>query len=125
MPNAAPVIVVVDSGSAIRAVFERSVENMDVRLEFFESAADAMHLLEEQKPALMFLDIFIPDKDGLTFLEELRAHPLHGDTPVVVISSKDYAQDRGQARELGALDYMTKPIPMRSIRDAIERQILA
>jgi CheY-like chemotaxis protein len=123
MPNAVPVIVVVDGSNTIRTMFQRSVEELNVRLETFESAAESMRYLDHEKPDLLFIDIFIKDKDGLTFLEELRENPLHQDTPVVVISSKDYAQDRGQAKKLGALEYMTKPMQVRAIREVIKQHI--
>jgi CheY-like chemotaxis protein len=64
------------------------------------------------------LDIIMPGKDGLTFLEELRNHPVHRYTPVVVMSSKDYRQDKGIARQLGAR-YLTKPVASRTIQDLV------
>ncbi|MDX1518521.1 MAG: response regulator [Gammaproteobacteria bacterium] len=78
-----------------------------------------MAYLHETRPVILFLNIIMPDKDGLTFLRELRELPLHEDTPVVMISSKDYAQDRSIATELGALEFITKPMPMQTIKDVV------
>ena len=112
-------VVVVDDNATVRALFERSTENLALDLLSFGSADDAMEFLKDNQPDLLFLDIIMPDKDGLTFLQELRRLPLHSDTSVIMITSKDYAQDRTVANELGALEFITKPMPMRAITDII------
>lgn len=123
MSDAKQTVVVVDDNATVRALFERSTENLSLNLISFGSADAAMEYLSENKPNLLFLDIIMPDKDGLTFLSELRRHPLHRDTSVIMITSKDYAQDRTVANELGALEFITKPMPMRAITDIITNYI--
>ena len=56
-------------------------------------------------------------------LKEIRELPLHKDTSVVMISSKDYAQDRSIANDLGALDFITKPMPIQAIRDVVIKHL--
>jgi CheY-like chemotaxis protein len=119
MSDSKQTVIVVDDNATVRALFERSTENLAVDLITFGSAKEAMVYLQEHKPDLLFLDIIMPDKDGLTFLQELRKLPLHRDTSVIMITSKDYAQDRTVANELGALEFITKPMPMRAITDII------
>ena len=87
----------------------------------FASATEAFEYLESHKPDLLFLDIIMPEKDGLTFLQELRHLPLHEDTPTVVISSKDYAQDRVAAKELGVVEFVAKPMSTKAIEELIVR----
>ena len=89
----------------------------------FESARSSWEYLEGNKPELLFLNIKMPGKDGLTFLKELRELPLHKDTSVVIISSKDYAQDRTIANELGAQDFITKPMRIKAITDVVLKYI--
>lgn len=119
MDSSRPTVVVVDDSSTIRVFFEQTVAALDVDLRVFGSAADSMTFLRSQRPALLFLDIIMPDKDGLTFLQELRKYPHHQSTPVVVISSKDYAQDRMTAKHLGAVEYVAKPMSKKTIHDLI------
>ena len=118
-----PIVVVVDDSQSIKVLFERGTEKLDVELKIFDSAATSWSYLEENKPDILFLNIKMPGKDGLTFLQELRELPLHKDTSVVMISSKDYAQDRTVASRLGAMDFLTKPMPIRVITDVIEKYI--
>ena len=112
MDNSKPNITVIDDSPSSRKLFERSAEKLAINLQTFTSAEESLSYLNENKPELLFLNILMPDKDGLTFLRELRDLPLHQDTLVVMITSKDYAQDRSVAEELGAIEFLTKPIPI-------------
>jgi len=61
-------------------------------LKVFDSAGTSWSYLETNKPDLLFLNIKMPGKDGLIFLKKLRELPLHNDTSIAMIGSKDYAQ---------------------------------
>ena len=117
--NRIPTIVIVDNSPAIKRLFEKSTKNLGLALNFFASAEDAWPYLESNKPDLLILSIILPNKDGLSLLQDLRKLPLHKDTSVIMLSSKDYAQDKLAACELGALDFIPKPIPMQTINDFV------
>ena len=108
-------VVLVDDNPTSRKFFLRAIENLSIDLKTYGNTDDAIEYLRDNKPSLLFLNIIMPDKNGLTFLEELRKLPLHSDTRVIMITSKDYSQDRTIASELGALDFIVKPMSMRSI----------
>jgi len=114
-----PVVAVVDDSPSMRVLFEKATQNLAVELRIFDSADGSWVYLEKNRPDLLFLNVKMPGKDGLTFLKELRELPLHKDTSVVMISSKDYAQDRSVASGLGALDFITKPTPIRVITEVV------
>jgi DNA-binding response OmpR family regulator len=123
MGFANPTVVVIDDSPSIKSLFERSTAALGVELKTFSSAATSLTYLANHKPDLLFLNIIMPDKDGLTFLRELRENPLHKNTSVIVISSKDYAQDRKVASELGALEFIPKPMPMQAITDVVKKYV--
>ena len=108
-------VVLLDDNPTSHKFFRRSVENLSIDLKTYGDTESAMEYLGNNKPSLLFLNIIMPDKNGLTFLGELRKIPLHSDTRVIMITSKDYTQDRTVAFELGALDFIVKPMSMRSI----------
>ena len=108
-------VVLVDDNQTSRKFFLRAIENLSIDLKTYGNTDDAIEYLKDNKPSLLFLNIIMPDKNGLTFLEELRKLPLHSDTRVIMITSKDYSQDRTIASQLGALDFIVKPMSMRSI----------
>ena len=121
MTNIIPTIVVVDDSATAISLYQMSAAGLDVDMAAFQSADEAIGYLNTNQPDLLFLDIVMPEKDGLTMLKELRALPLHGDTPVIMVTSKDYAQDRAVAKDLGAIEFLLKPLRSREIRELIER----
>ena len=121
MADICPTVVVIDDNKTVLSQFQRGVDKLDMELKLicFDETAAAMDYLKDNKPKVIFLDILMPDMNGITFLTTLRKMPMHQSTFVIMITSKDYAQDRQLARELGALDFLTKPIPTQVITDLI------
>jgi CheY-like chemotaxis protein len=60
-------------------------------------------------PDLFLLDLNLPKRDGYELLVLLRAHPVCGDKPVIIITSSDSEKDRRRAMEGGATRYFKKP----------------
>jgi CheY-like chemotaxis protein len=116
-----PTVVVVDDSATAISLYRMSASGLHVDLHAFQSADAAIEFLDGHQPDLLFLDIVMPEKDGLTMLKELRALPIHRDTPVIMVTSKDYHQDRAIARALGAIEFMLKPLSSREIRELICR----
>ena len=119
MTDKMPTIVVVDDSATSISLYQFSVEPLAVNFIGFKSPAEAFPYLQEHQPDLLFLDIIMPGMDGLTFLRRLRELSLQKDTPVIMVTSKDYAQDRYIAKQLGALDFLIKPLRFKEIRDIV------
>jgi len=119
MGKARPDVIGVDNSPSMKKLLERSTESLDIDLTVFTSAEDAWSYLQSNTPDLIILSIILPFKDGLSLLKELRELPEHQQTQVIIISSKDYAQDRIVAKQLGALEFIPKPMPMQTITDVV------
>jgi CheY-like chemotaxis protein len=119
MDSTAPTITVIDDSVSVRQFFQRCVEPLAVHFKAYASATAAADDLHTHQPELLFLDIIMPEKDGLTFLQELRRITGWERTKVIMISSKDYMQDRTIAKKLGAVDFVVKPMSTQTIRDLI------
>ncbi len=118
-----PIIVVVDDNTAIHQLYELATSSMEVDLLLFSSADDAMAFLKDNQPDLLFLDIIMPEKDGLTFLKELRQLDIHQNTKVIMVSGKNYDQDKSIARKLGAIDFLIKPAPSKDLQALIQTHL--
>ena len=119
MAEPVPQIVVVDDSPTSISLYELSTEPLSVELRTFRSPLDSLLHLGEHPADLLFLDIIMREMDGLTLLKKLRDMELHKDTFVVIVTSKDYAQDRSTAKQLGALDFRVKPLRSQEIREII------
>ena len=121
MTGKQPVIVVIDDSPASLTMYQRSVETLAVTLSTFQSPREGFDHLREQNADLVFLGNLMRETDGLTLLRKLRDLDHHSATPVVVMSTKDYDQDRAMAKKLGALEYLIKPVRSQEIREVIEK----
>lgn len=82
------------------------------------TAADggaALKLARRHLPALIILDLMMPQMDGLEVCKALRRDPALADTPVLMLTARAGEIDRVLGLELGANDYVTKPFSMREL----------
>lgn len=123
MTDKRPTIVVVDDSATSISLYQFSIEPLAVNFKGFTSPAEALPYLQEHQPDLLFLDIIMPGMDGLTFLKRLRSLAHQKETQVIMVTSKDYAQDRYIAKQLGALDFVIKPLRFKEIQDLVHKYV--
>ncbi|MCK5715915.1 MAG: response regulator [Thiomargarita sp.] len=114
-----PTIIIVDDSATSISIYQQSIIPLPVNLICFQSPEKALLYLQTQKPDLLVLDIIMPNIDGLTLLKKLRTFSHQKDTQVIMITSKDYAQDRSVAKKLGAVDFLIKPLCSAKFRNVI------
>lgn len=105
-------ILVVDDEQTIRDLVRLYLERAGFAVLTTGSGALALALAREARPALVVLDLGLPDVPGETVLRELRAA---GDTPVLVLTARAAEEDRLAGLGLGADDYVTKPFSPREV----------
>ncbi len=71
---------------------------------------DGLAAIRARRPDLILLDMHLPDISGMELLRHLRADPLTGDIPIVVVSADALAQQIDAAFEAGCTHYLTKPV---------------
>jgi len=74
------------------------------------SGRKALEIIPVHRPDLILLDVMMPDMDGFEVCRRLKADPATADIPVIFLSAKDQAEDIVGGLELGAVDYVTKPV---------------
>lgn len=119
MTDNRPKIVVIDDSAAAIALYERSARGLRVELAAFQSPSESLKHLESQGADLIFTGLIMREADGWGILKKLNNWAHHQHTPVIVVTSKNYAQDRALARQLGAREYLVKPLRSQEIREII------
>src|SRR4029077_21195828 len=99
-------IVVVEDDMSVAELGTLYLRNAGFIVEHAPTGARARVLFEEMKPALVVLDLGLPDADGTDLLRELRAK---GDTPVIALTARAEEAQRISGLDAGMDDYMAKP----------------
>lgn len=121
MTKRRPKIVVIDDSAAAITLYERSVKGLRVDLRAFQSPSESLKHLESHGADLIFTGIIMREADGWGILKKLNTLAHHEDTPVIVVTSKNYDQDRALAAQMGATEYLVKPLRSQEIREIIRR----
>jgi putative two-component system response regulator len=74
------------------------------------NGATALEIARRNPPDLILLDVMMPDMDGYDVCRQLQASPLTRDVPVLFLTAKHQAQDQQYGLDLGAVDYLSKPL---------------
>lgn len=83
----------------------------------------ALKQLNTITPDLVVLDWMLPDTDGLKLLQYIRGNPLHHDLPVLMLTAKAEEADKIKGLDVGADDYMTKPVSLQELNARIRALI--
>jgi CheY-like chemotaxis protein len=82
---------------------------------------DGLRVAREQRPDLVLLDLHLPDINGDAVLERLRSSPETRAIPVLMLSADATPAQVERLLELGATDYMTKPLDIDEFLQTLER----
>ena len=111
--SAGPVVLLVDDDPAIRRAVSAGLELEGFTVVAASGGRAALEAAARIAPAVVLLDLSMPDLDGLEVLERLRAS---GDqVPVCVLSARDEVDDRVAGLQAGADDYVVKPFALEEV----------
>ncbi|HSQ26656.1 MAG TPA: response regulator [Anaerolineales bacterium] len=102
-------ILVVDDERAIRRFLRASLSSMGHTILEASTGSEALTVVLEHRPDIIFLDLGLPDMDGLQVTQQLREW---SSTPIIILSVRDQEKYKIQALDAGADDYLTKPFGM-------------
>ena len=113
-------IMVVDDEIEIRNIINDILVEEGYKSIVASSANEARQLLIKHTPDLVFLDIWMPDEDGITLLKEW-AEDQNKQFPVIMISGHATIETAIKATKLGAADFIEKPISIENLFGAIDK----
>jgi two-component system, sensor histidine kinase len=103
-------VLIVDDNKVNRLLLWRSVELLGHRVTLAENGRVALERLRSEPFDLLLLDIEMPELDGFAVLEQLKSDPQLREVPVIVISSVEELDNIVRCINLGAEDYLPKPV---------------
>ena len=101
-----------EDDDSIRKLVMYALENQGYEAEGFASPGAFWKALDARQPSLILLDIMLPEEDGLTILQKLRASASTKKIPVIMLTAKNTEYDRVVGLDSGADDFISKPFGM-------------
>ncbi|MEH6578958.1 MAG: two-component system response regulator [Amphritea sp.] len=116
------ILVVDDTPDNIEVL--RGVLHKDYQITVAISGAKALELARsEHRPDMILLDVMMPEMDGYEVCRRLKRDPRTADIPVIFVTSKDEVDSEETGLEIGAVDYITKPIVPRIVQARVKTQL--
>ena len=112
MAAVAPTILVVEDESSIASFVALYLKNAGYTVRTASTGNEALTLAASEQPALIVLDLMLPDLDGIEVCKRIRQD---SDVPILMLTARDEDVDKIIGLEVGADDYMTKPFNPREL----------
>ena len=117
-------VLIVDDEQHIRLLIEQTLEPLEDQGVELLTAGDgetALGVVEQHRPALVFLDVMMPKRNGFEVCRAIKHELGLAETYVVMLTAKGQAYDREQGLEVGADVYLTKPFDPDELLDLARR----
>ncbi len=105
-------VLVVDDDPAMRRTLSINLRARDYDVETAGDGRSALQVVDERMPDVVLLDLGLPDLDGIAVLTRLRSFT---QVPVIVVSARSESDDKVEALDLGADDFITKPFSIEEL----------
>ena len=105
-------LLIVDDEAHIRMLLEQTLEELEEDgVEFLtaENGEEALEIIREENPQLVFLDVMMPKMNGMEVCRRIKKEMAMEDVFIILLTAKGQELDRLKGQEVGADIYMTKP----------------
>lgn len=105
-------VLIVDDEPHIRMLIEQTLEDLEddgVELLMAENGEQALKIIEEERPNLVFLDVMMPKMNGMEVCQKVKKELNLSEVYIILLTAKGQEVDRQKGLDMGADKYMTKP----------------
>ena len=119
-----PPILVVDDNHDNAEIIRQYLEIRGYPITVAYNGDEALAMFETVKPALVLLDVMMPGRDGWEVCRIMKQHPTLGKSVrVIMVTALDEWQDKHEALQLGADDYVEKPFDLPTLAATVQRNL--
>lgn len=118
-----PLIACVDDSPQVCKILEEIITANGLRFLKIQDAIQALPILIQEKPDLIFLDIIMPIANGYEICTQLRRVSSFANTPVIILTGNDGLVDRVRAKVVGSTDFISKPIVADRVMGVIRKYL--
>lgn len=118
-----PLVAHVEDSLQERQMMQEILTGASYGFVSIEDSMQALPLLLQHKPDLIFLDLVMPVANGYEICAQIRRVSLFKDTPVIILTGNDGIVDRVRAKMVGASDFLAKPISEQKVLAALQKHL--
>jgi two-component system response regulator VicR len=119
-----PPILVVDDNHDNAEIIRQYLEIRGYPITVAHDGEEALALFEQVRPALVLLDVMMPGRDGWEVCRVMKQHPTLGrSVRVIMVTALDEWQDKREALQIGADDYVEKPFDLPTLANTVQRNL--
>jgi twitching motility two-component system response regulator PilH len=113
-------VLIVDDSQAETRLMQQYLEQAGYWVVTLEDATRLEQMVEMERPAIILLDVVMPQRNGFQACRELKANPNLGRIPVVLVTSKNSESDKFWGLQQGADGYVVKPFTGAQLIGAVQ-----
>ena len=117
-------VIICDDDEMMQMLLGMFLKKEDAEVIPVLTGGGLMAAAKEHLPAVILLDMMMPDKDGILALRELRAEPATASIPVIMLSAAINPETMGRAKEAGANEFIDKPVKPARIQEAVRKYLV-
>lgn len=118
-----PTVLIVDDSKTERELMSRAVQYAGHSVVFAEDGNEALEKAKAIQPALILMDVVMPNLNGFNATRQLKAEPTTKHIPIVLVTTKSGESDKFWGKKQGADDHVCKPYQSNDLVDIIRRYI--
>jgi len=118
-------VLIIDDSQTIRRSAENMLSSEGVEILTAEDGFQALSIIAEEKPSLIFIDIVMPKLDGYQACAIIKNNPEFQHIPVIMLTSKDGLFDRARGQVVGSDHYLTKPFTKDELLQSLQQHLPA
>ena len=115
-------VLAVDDVPLNLTLVQKMLSKFNFQIRTAANGLQAMAAVAEKKPDLILLDLLMPGMDGFEVLREIRANPDTADIRIIILSALNSNEDIVKGYQLGANDFISKPIILEKLLNAVVTQ---
>jgi len=116
-------VLLIEDDPAIREMLHRFLLSKNYKIKIAESGEVAFDILADKNPDLVLLDWMLPDISGPDIIKKIRNNDVQQDIPILMLTARAEEADKIKGLDVGADDYMTKPVSLKELDARIKALI--
>lgn len=108
MENGKKAILLIEDNPLLTGLYSAGFKKKGLNIFIVHNGEEGLKVIEEEKPDIVLLDLFMPGMTGIEVLERIRSNPNIKDTKVIVLTINNKEEDKQKAKDLGVIDFLLK-----------------